>query len=142
MERYTVSDEYDKPQLVDLTAEIVAAYVSKNTIVSADLPKIIKEVHDALTHATSGTVEPIKEDLKPAVPIKKSIAPDYIICLNDGRKFKSLKRHLRTQYDISPEEYREMWGLPADYPMVAPNYANQRSQLAKKMGLGQRRRGK
>jgi predicted transcriptional regulator len=101
-------------------------------------------VHSALTRVISGAPAPVEappsEPLKPAVPVKKSITPDYIICLEDGKKFKSLKRHLRTQYNLSPEQYRERWSLPADYPMVAPNYAAARSRLAKEMGLGQQRR--
>ena len=121
------------------TAEIVSAYVSNNTVVAGDLPSLISDVHEALSKATHRTTQTTKEDLKPAVPVKKSLTDDYIICLEDGKKFKSLKRHLRTHYNISPEEYREKWGLPHDYPMVAPNYAEARSQLAKKMGLGQRR---
>jgi predicted transcriptional regulator len=97
-------------------------------------------VFDALSKASSTSGLPVREELKPAIPVKKSVTPEYIICLEDGKKFKSLKRHLRTHYDLSPEEYREKWGLPHDYPMVAPNYAAARSDLAKRMGLGQRRR--
>ncbi len=126
--------------LVELTADIVSAYVSKNAVVAADLPGIISDVHKALNVATIESGAPVREELKPMVPVKKSITDEYIICLEDGKKFKSLKRHLRTHYDLSPEEYREKWGLPHDYPMVAPNYAKARSQLAKKMGLGQRRK--
>ncbi len=132
-----------KTELVDLTADIVAAYVGNNAVPSSDLPNLINDVYRALANAVGGQVEaqpPVEE--KPAVPVKKSITPDYIICLEDGKKFKSLKRHLRTHYDLTPEQYREKWGLPADYPMVAPNYAEARSNLARKMGLGQRRRGK
>jgi predicted transcriptional regulator len=126
--------------VIALTASIVSAYVSHNTIVAENLPNFITSVHAALSNASiNGATEP-KEELKPAVPVKKSIHPDFIICLEDGKKFKSLKRHLRTHYDLSPEEYRERWGLPADYPMVAPMYAAARSQLAKTMGLGQRRK--
>ncbi len=123
--------------LVDLTADIVSAYVGNNTVAASDLPGIINEVHVALQKTAAGSNEPEPEPLKPAVPIKKSVTPDYIICLDDGKKFKSLKRHLRTHYAMTPEEYREKWGLEADYPMVAPNYAAARSALAKKMGLGQ-----
>ena len=101
---------------------------------------MISDVYEALGKAAAKAAQPVKEDLKPAVPIKRSVTPDYIICLEDGKKFKSLKRHLRTHYNLTPEEYREKWGLPHDYPMVAPNYAAARSQLAKKMGLGHRRR--
>ena len=124
--------------LIDLTADIVSAYVSNNTVASTDLPSLINEVHSALQKTASASSEPEPEPLKPAVPVKKSVMPDYIICLEDGKKFKSLKRHLKTHYDLSPEQYRERWGLPADYPMVAPNYAAQRSKLAKQRGLGRK----
>jgi predicted transcriptional regulator len=124
-----------------LTAQIVSAYVSHNTIVAEKLPEFIASVHASLiAAAVNGAVEP-KVELVPAVAIKKSVTPDYIVCLEDGKKFKSLKRHLRTHYNISPDEYRQKWGLPAEYPMVAPVYAAARSQLAKVMGLGQRRAG-
>jgi predicted transcriptional regulator len=126
---------------IDLAAEIVSAYVSNNTVPANELPNLIGDVYSALKNTAAGVKpEPEPEPLKPAVSVKKSITPDYIVCLEDGKKFKSLKRHLRTQYDMTPEEYREKWGLPADYPMVAPNYALARSDLAKKMGLGQQRR--
>ena len=127
---------------IELAADIVSAYVSNNSVPSSELPALIHEVHNALLRVTSGAAPVVVEALKPAVPTKKSITNDFIICLEDGKKFKSLKRHLRTQYNISPEEYREKWGLPADYPMVAPSYAKARSQLAKQMGLGQQRRRK
>ena len=126
--------------LIDLTADIVSAYVSNNTVASTDLPGLINEVYGALQKTANASSEPEPEPLKPAVPIKKSVMPDYIICLEDGKKFKSLKRHLRTHYNMTPEEYREKWDLGADYPMVAPNYAAARSELAKKMGLGQQRK--
>jgi predicted transcriptional regulator len=133
----TVDDERQPTTiLIEMAAEIVAAYVTKNSVVSADLPRIIEQVHGALATALRSSSEPAKEDLKPAVPIKRSVEDDYIVCLEDGMKFKSLKRHLRTKYNMSPEEYRQRWGLPYDYPMVAPNYAKARSDLAKKMGLG------
>ena len=128
--------------VVDIAADIVAAYVSNNSIAAADLPQLISQVHSALVKVSTGVEEPKAVEITPAVSIKKSITPDYIICLEDGKKFKSLKRHLRTQYNMSPDEYRVKWGLPADYPMVAPNYAAARSALAKKMGLGQQRRRK
>jgi predicted transcriptional regulator len=132
-------NEEVRGDLIGLTAQIVAAYVSKNPVASTDLAVLISDVHQALARA-SGNGEAVERDeLKPAVPIKKSVTPDYIICLEDGKKFKSLKRHLRTHYKMSPEEYRAKWQLPHDYPMVAPNYAAARSQLAKKMGLGTRR---
>ncbi len=125
--------------LVALTADIVSAYVSKNTVVASELPVVINTVCEALIIASAKSEQPQTVELIPAVPIKKSITPDYIICLDDGKKFKSLKRHIRTLYGLSPEEYREKWGLPYDYPMVAPNYAASRSALAKKIGLGRRR---
>ena len=128
--------------LAELAAEIVSAYVTKNSVRTADLASLIVDVHKALRGTHAGTIVPEPEPLTPAVNPKKSLFPDYIICLEDGKKFKSLKRHLRTHYELSPEEYREKWGLPNDYPMVAPNYAQARSALAKKMGLGQGRRRK
>jgi predicted transcriptional regulator len=130
----------DTTDYIGLTAEIVSAYVSNNTVASADIPALINQVHSALLRVSSGETQPSTEPLKPAVPVKRSINPDFIVCLEDGKKFKSLKRHLRTQYGMTPEQYREKWSLPADYPMVAPNYAAARSQLAKQMGLGQQRR--
>jgi predicted transcriptional regulator len=125
---------------LDLTAEIVSAYVSNNTTPASEIPALISQVYAALTRVSSGRGESPAEPTKPAVPVKKSMTADYLICLEDGKRFKSLKRHLRTQYNMSPEQYREKWKLPADYPMVAPNYAVTRSQLAKNMGLGQQRR--
>ena len=126
---------------IELAAEIVSAYVSNNSVPAGDLPSLINEVYSALLRvgvSTAAAPAPV-EALRPAVAVKKSVTNDHIICLEDGKKFKSLKRHLRTQYGLSPEEYREKWGLPADYPMVAPNYAKARSNLAKQMGLGQQR---
>ncbi len=125
---------------IELAADIVSAYVSNNSVPAADLPNLINEVYSALMRVGSGVPVAPAEAPKPAIPVKKSVTNDYIVCLEDGKKFKSLKRHLRTQYGLSPEEYREKWGLPADYPMVAPNYAAARSSLAKQMGLGQQRR--
>ncbi|WP_312599521.1 MucR family transcriptional regulator [Brevundimonas sp.] len=127
----------DKPELLEMTADIVSAYVGNNTVSAETLPSLIASIHAALSGVSNGSVEAEPEPKEPAVPIRKSIAPDFLICLEDGRKFKSLKRHLRTKYDMSPEEYRAKWGLPKDYPMVAPNYAKARSELAKSMGLGQ-----
>jgi predicted transcriptional regulator len=124
--------------LIDLSTEIVSAYVSHNALAVSDLPKLILEVHNALSGLRSSAAPVQTEELKPAVPVRKSVAADYIVCLEDGKKFKSLKRHLRTHYDMSPEEYREKWGLPADYPMVAPNYSATRSRLAKDNGLGRK----
>lgn len=130
----------NKPTLIELATQIVAAYVGRNAVEQADLPKLITEVHKALEQVAGPAAR--KDDgsePKPPVSIRKSITPDYLICLEDGKKFKSLKRHLRTHFNLTPEQYREKWGLPADYPMVAPNYANSRSNLAKNMGLGQRK---
>ena len=124
---------------IQLAAEIVAAYVSNNPVPPADLPGLIESVHAKLESIVSGAQEEVVEAPTPAVSIRKSVTPDFIICLEDGKKFKSLKRHLRTKFDMSPEEYRAKWGLPADYPMVAPNYAAARSELAKAMGLGAQR---
>ena len=126
--------------LVELAAEIVAAYVGNNVVAQTDLPRLINDVYRSLAGAVGGELP--KEDqaeLRPAVTVRKSISPDYLICLEDGKKFKSLKRHLRTHFNLSPEQYREKWNLDPDYPMVAPNYAQARSSLAKRMGLGQRR---
>jgi predicted transcriptional regulator len=126
---------------IELAAEIAAAFVSNNSVRPADLPTLIGDIHGALQRVSSGApaaAEP--EKLTPAVPIKKSVMPDYVICLEDGRKFKSMKRHLRNEHNLSPDQYRAKWGLPSDYPMVAPAYAKARSTLALKMGLGQKRR--
>jgi predicted transcriptional regulator len=125
---------------IELAAEIVSAYVSNNSVPASELSSLLGEVHAAIVRVSTGTAVAAPEAAKPAVPPKKSITSDYIICLEDGRKFKSLKRHLRTQYNMSPEQYREKWALPSDYPMVAPAYAKARSALAKQMGLGQQRR--
>jgi predicted transcriptional regulator len=135
-------DDHAKPDhLIALATDIICAYVSNNTVSAADLPNVIGAVHSALAQATGGHAPAplVREELKPAISLKKSITPEYLICLEDGKKFKSLKRHIRTHYNLSPEEYRDKWGLPHDYPMVAPNYAEARSALAKKMGLGTRR---
>ena len=120
--------------LLELTTEIVSAHVGNNTVALADLPQLISDVYKTL--AAAGTTPAPVERPQPAVPIKKSVTPDYLVCLEDGKKLKMLKRHLKTAYDMSPEDYRERWGLPNDYPMVAPNYAKHRSTLAKKIGLG------
>jgi len=125
-------------ELVGLSADIVSAYVGHNALSVTDLPKLISEVHNALRGLKTNGSAALPVELKPAVPVRKSIAPDFLICLEDGKKFKSLKRHLRTHYDLSPEQYREKWGLPADYPMVAPNYSETRSRLAKDNGLGRK----
>jgi predicted transcriptional regulator len=135
-----MNDATDNSSFIELAADIVSAYVSNNSVSASDLPSLIGDVHGALLRVSTGVQEVQVEAPKPAVSVKKSVTPDHIVCLEDGKKFKSLKRHLRTQYNMSPEEYREKWGLPSAYPMVAPNYAAARSNLAKQMGLGQQRR--
>ena len=135
-----MGDSMANSNFIELTAEIVSAYVSNNTVPATDIPGPDQSGASALSRVSGGPAEIPTEPLKPAVSLKKSITPEYIVCLEDGKKFKSLKRHLRTQYNMTPEQYREKWGLGADYPMVAPNYAAARSQLAKQMGLGQQRR--
>jgi predicted transcriptional regulator len=133
------SDHVERSELLALTSDIVSSHVSNNSVGMADLPALIEQVFNSLEKLGSAGKDPIAEKPKPAVPIRRSITPDYIVCLEDGKKLKMLKRHLRTAYDMTPEEYRERWGLPADYPMVAPNYAAQRRTLAKKIGLGTQR---
>ena len=134
-----VRDDDAVPTVIELAAGIVSAYVSNNSVPSGDLPGLIAQVYSALQRTAGRQAEPEAEPLKPAVPIRKSVQPDHIVCLEDGKTFKSLKRHLRTDHDLAPEQYRKKWGLPAGYPMVAPNYAEARSRLAKQMGLGQQR---
>ena len=136
-----MSELQNTPNSIELAADIVSAFVSNNSVPATELPALIGSVHAALNQVASGsTQQPAEEPKAPAVPIKKSVQPDYLVCLEDGRRFKSLKRHLRTVYDLTPDQYRAKWGLPADYPMVAPNYAAARSELAKQLGLGARRR--
>jgi predicted transcriptional regulator len=136
-----MSELQNTPNTIELAADIVSAFVSNNSVPVADLPALIGSVHAALNQVASGsTQQPAEEPKAPAVPIKKSVQPDYIVCLDDGKRFKSLKRHLRTTYNLTPDQYRAKWGLAHDYPMVAPNYAAARSELAKQMGLGTRRK--
>jgi len=136
-----MSEQDNSPvDYLGLTADVVAAFVGNNSVPATELPDLIAKVHAALLHLSAPAPVVVEEVLKPAVPVKKSVTPEYIICLEDGLKFKSLKRHLRTKYNMTPEEYRAKWGLPNDYPMVAPSYAEARSNLAKKMGLGQQRK--
>ena len=132
-------NDVKREEILGLTSEIVAAHVSNNTVALSDLPGLIEQVYRTLA-AVGGSEAGSADRPTPAVPIKKSITPDFIVCLEDGKKFRSLKRPLRTSYNMTPEEYREKWGLRPDYPMVAPNYAAERSRLAKKIGLGQGRR--
>lgn len=126
-------------EIVELTADVISAYVSNNPVPVSELPALIAQVHQSLSALTGEVSAPVEETQKPAVNPKRSVHDDYIICLEDGKKFKSLKRHLSTHYGLTPDEYRAKWGLPADYPMVAPNYAASRSALAKTMGLGRKR---
>jgi predicted transcriptional regulator len=134
-----MNNDSNSKDLLALTTEIVAAHVSNNSVAVGDLPALINQVYQSLVSIGQGTVAPAERP-QPAVSVKRSIHADYIICLEDGKKLKMLKRHLKTAYNMTPEEYRERWGLPSDYPMVAPNYARQRSKLAKEIGLGTRGR--
>lgn len=129
-----MTDKMETVAVLELTTEIVASYISNNAVTAADLPGVIQEVYKTLTNL--GTQSALPDRPSPVVPVKKSVTPDFIICLEDGKKLKMLKRHLKTAYNMTPEDYRERWGLPVDYPMVAPNYAKHRSSLAKKIGLG------
>jgi len=129
-----MTDKIENVEILELTTEIVASYVSNNSVAAADLPAVISDIYRSLAGLGSQAV--LTERPKPAVTVKKSVTPDFIICLEDGKQLKMLKRHLKTAYDMTPDQYRERWGLPADYPMVAPNYAKHRSALAKKIGLG------
>jgi predicted transcriptional regulator len=126
-------------QLLRMAAEIVTAYVGGNNLPSGQIPDVIKTVHGALSGLVSDSSKPVTTQQKPVVPIKRSITPEYIICLEDGKKLKMLKRYLRSHYNMTPEEYRAKWNLPADYPMVAPKYSEKRSEFAKKIGLGKTR---
>jgi predicted transcriptional regulator len=130
----------DRKNYIDQTSNIVSAYVSRNPVPAEQISALINQVHTALMRVASGQSQSSAAPRRPAVSLTKSIKPDYLVCLEDGKKFKSLKRHLRTQYNLTPEQYREKWGLNPDYPMVAPNYAAARSRLAKQMGLGHQRR--
>ena len=129
-----MSDKPNANELLELTTEIVSAHVGNNSIALGELPQLIQDVYKTL--AIVGTTPAVPERPKPAVPIKKSVFPDFVVCLEDGKKLKMLKRHLKTAYNMTPDQYRERWGLPPEYPMVAPNYAKHRSALAKKIGLG------
>lgn len=131
----------DKADLVEMTAEIVSAYIGNNAVSVSEVPVLIETVFGALSSVDQTDMNNDEPVVVPAVSVRQSITPDYLICLEDGKRFKSLKRHLRTHYNLSPEEYRRKWGLPPEYPMVAPNYAAARSKLAKKMGLGQKSTG-
>ncbi|MEQ8745631.1 MucR family transcriptional regulator [Pyruvatibacter sp.] len=134
-------DAMDREEIVRLTADVIAAYVSNNELSPSELPELIRTVHSALGGVGSVEAQAPAEKQKPAVPIKRSITPDYIVCLEDGKRLKMLKRYLRSHYDMSPDDYRAKWNLPTDYPMVAPNYSKQRSQFAKDIGLGTGGRG-
>ena len=135
-----MAESVQSPDVLGLTAEIVSAHVSNNAVVAEALPVLIQDVYRMLSGVGREPVQPDKP--QPAVPVKKSVFPDYIVCLEDGKKLKMLKRHIKTAYNMTPEQYRERWGLSSDYPMVAPNYARHRSTLAKKIGLGTKPRGR
>lgn len=137
-----MNEDGQADELLALTAQIVAAHVSNNTVTVADLPQLIHQVHVALRGAGAPSAGATPTALQPAIAIRKSVTPDHIVCLEDGKKLKMLKRHLKTSYGLTPEQYRERWGLPPDYPMVAPNYARQRSQLARDLGLGTKSKGR
>jgi len=130
-----MAESSNSKDLLSMTTEIVAAHVRNNSVAQTDIPELIRTVHAALSEVSTGISQ---ERPSPAIAVRRSVTPDYIVCLEDGKKLKMLKRHLKTAYNMTPEEYRERWNLPADYPMVAPNYASQRSALAKKIGLGRR----
>lgn len=132
------NERVTREDMLRMAVDVVAAYLSNNQVASSQIPEVIQSVYTSLNEIDVGTTESRPEPQKPAVPIRKSVTPDYIYCLEDGKKLKMLKRHLQTTYGMSPEEYRAKWGLPADYPMVAPNYAKQRSEFAKKIGLGRK----
>ncbi|MDA7946068.1 MAG: MucR family transcriptional regulator [Hyphomicrobiaceae bacterium] len=134
-----MTDQSDKTDIAALTADIVSAYVSGNAVTAAEVPALIESVSQSLGETRKKSTQPMRIERVPAIPVNKSVTGDYIVCLEDGAKLKSLKRHLRVKHALSPEEYRERWGLPSAYPMVAPNYASKRSALAKKMGLGRKR---
>lgn len=134
-----VMESTNREELLALTTEVVSAYVSNNTLQVKEVPELIGQVFKTLSNVSADT-DVSGSRLRPAVPVKQSMTPDYIVCLEDGRKLKMLKRHLKTRYNMTPEEYRERWGLPADYPMVAPSYAKKRSKLAKDIGLGTKKK--
>jgi predicted transcriptional regulator len=132
-----MTDQTNREDILALTTEIVSAYLSNNSVNAGDIPGVIEQVFKTLSNVNTDSIV-MADRPQPAVPIKKSVNPDYIVCLEDGKKLKMLKRHLKTAYNMTPEQYRERWGLPSDYPMVAPSYAKQRSKLAKDIGLGTR----
>lgn len=134
-----MTDKVEATEILALTADVVSSHVSNNSVSLTDLPQLLKDVYATLDELAKSPAEVEAPRPTPAVSVKKSITPDFLICLEDGKKLKMLKRHLKTNYNMSPDEYREKWGLPSDYPMVAPNYASQRSELAKKIGLGTKR---
>ncbi|MBE7220655.1 MAG: MucR family transcriptional regulator [Caulobacteraceae bacterium] len=137
-----MTDDIDGSRLIELATDIVAAYVAHNAVPAGEVPVLLRTVHASLDALRSGPApEPVSEVRQPAVPVRKSVTDDYIVCLEDGRKFKSLKRHLQSAFGMSPEQYRAKWNLPRDYPMVAPAYANKRSELARRIGLGRKAEG-
>ncbi|MBW7849193.1 MAG: MucR family transcriptional regulator [Rhodospirillales bacterium] len=134
-------EKTSRDDILRMAVDVVAAYVSKNPLPAGQIPDVIQTVYYSLSSLDNGSQESKSESPRPAVPVRKSITPDFIVCLEDGKKLKMLKRHLRTTYNMTPDEYRAKWGLPPDYPMVAPNYAAQRSDFAKKIGLGRKNGG-
>lgn len=137
----TPNDKTLKDNVMKMAVDIVSAYVSNNPLPSAQITEVLRSVYGTLDSLSSAPMDTREEAPRPAVPVKKSVTPDYLICLEDGKKLKMLKRHLRTNYGMTPDEYKVKWGLPADYPIVAPNYASQRSEFAKKIGLGRKSKG-
>ncbi len=135
------AEKVSHEDMLRMTAQVVSAYVGNNMLPAGQIPEVIKTVYGSLSTCEGPGAEPVPEPLKPAVPVRKSVTPDFIVCLEDGKKLKMLKRHLRTTYNLTPDEYRVKWGLGGDYPMVAPNYAAQRSAFAKKIGLGRKTSG-
>ncbi len=133
------TERVSREEMLRMTTDVVSAYVGNNATATNQLPDLIRAVHTSLS--TLGEGQPADAAPRPAVPVRRSLTPEYLVCLEDGKKLKMLKRYLRTTYDMSPDEYRQKWGLPADYPMVAPNYAKRRSEFAKRIGLGRRGRG-
>ena len=133
-----IAEKISRDDILRMAVDVVAAYVSKNPLPAGQIPEVIHTVYSSLSQIDTRAPEVKPEAPRPAVPVKKSVTPDYIVCLEDGKKLKMLKRHLRTTYNMTPDEYRAKWGLPVDYPMVAPNYAAQRSDFAKKIGLGRK----
>ena len=136
----STAEKIPQGEMLKMTTQVVSAYLGNNPVPASQIPDVIRSVFSSLTNLDGGSPEIMPQTQKPAVTVKKSVTPEYIVCLEDGKRLKMLKRHLRTTYNMTPDEYRAKWGLPTDYPMVAPNYAKQRSAFAKKIGLGRKAR--